>query len=72
MRIGVTVKPNSRIASVEERDGEYFVRLDAPAREGRANGRLVEVLAAHFGVPKTRVVIRSGARGRKKVVDILV
>ncbi|HXY48340.1 MAG TPA: DUF167 domain-containing protein [Terriglobales bacterium] len=72
MRLGVTVKPNSRVSSVEERDGEYFVRLDAPAREGRANGRLVEVLAAHFGVPKTRVIIHSGAHSRKKIVDILI
>jgi hypothetical protein len=71
MRISVTVKPNSRVEGVVRTgEGEFAVRVSAPPVEGKANERVVELLARHFGVPKGRVSIARGAGGRKKIVDI--
>jgi uncharacterized protein (TIGR00251 family) len=47
------------------------VRVAAPALEGRANRALIEFLAAQLGVPRSRIAILSGERGRDKRVLIL-
>ena len=46
------------------------VRLTAPPLENRANEALVRFLSASLGVPRSRVEIVSGRRGRKKVVRV--
>lgn len=71
MKISITVKPNSkREEVVPEGEGGFLVRVSAPPAEGKANERVVELLARHFGVPKSRVTIVRGASGRRKVVEI--
>jgi hypothetical protein len=44
------------------------VRIAAPATEGRANERLVEVLARALGVRRSAVTIASGHSSREKAV----
>jgi uncharacterized protein (TIGR00251 family) len=67
----VNVKPNSRVTALEEQaDGSWLARVKAPPVDGRANEALVELVAAHFGLRKAEVVIRSGASGRSKFVQI--
>ena len=46
------------------------VRLAARAVDGKANEALIEFLAAHFKVAKSRVRIASGVRSRQKRVVI--
>ena len=46
------------------------VRLTAPPLENRANDALVRFLAAALEVPRSRVEIVTGRRGRKKVVRV--
>jgi len=71
MRINVTVTPNAKVPMVTRIDGaSYKVKVDARALEGRANERLVELLAKHFGVPERAVRIVRGDRARSKVVEI--
>ena len=71
MNISVLVKPNARKDLVVLReDGVYLVHVSVPPVEGRANEKLVEVLAAHFGCAKRSVQILKGARGRHKIVQI--
>ena len=72
MKITVQVKPNSRKddLSVGE-DGVFVVKVAVPPIEGRANERLVEVLAVHFKKPKRLIRIVAGERGRRKIVEIL-
>lgn len=71
MKLQIQVKPNSRQESVQRQpDGSYKISLNAPPAEGRANERLVEVLAEHFKVPKSRISILKGASSRKKVVEV--
>lgn len=71
MIYAVTVKPGSKKGPlVVERDTELVVFLRERPIEGRANTALIQVLAKHFGVAKSQVVIKNGARGRKKLVEI--
>lgn len=71
MRILVVASPNAKRNSVTQMDdGTYYVKVDAPAREGKANARLIEILAAHFGVAKSGLRITRGLRGRKKELEI--
>lgn len=71
MRINVTVTPNAKIpAIVKGDDGNYKVKVNARALEGRANIRLIEILAEHFDVPKSHVIILKGFGSRNKIVEI--
>ncbi len=71
MEINVIVTPNAKSANVVKIDDlTYKVRVDAPANEGRANLRLMEILADHFDVPKSHVRIIRGSKGRNKLVLI--
>jgi uncharacterized protein YggU (UPF0235/DUF167 family) len=70
-KIVVKAKPNAK-ASVLERaaDGSWHARLTAPPADGKANAELVELVAAYFDVPKSRVRIKSGHSARAKLVEI--
>jgi uncharacterized protein (TIGR00251 family) len=71
MRITVKVKPNARTNSVEQLDENTFVvRVSAPPTEGKANERVLEVLAEHFHVPKRSVTILRGGRSKAKIIEI--
>lgn len=70
-RIEVKVKPNARQSSIEKlEDGTWLARTKSPPVDGRANRELVELVAHHFGVGKSRVSLRSGASGRRKRLEI--
>ena len=67
----VKVKPGSRVdALVELDDGSYEARVKAPPVDGKANAALIALVAAHFGVRKAQVSIKSGASARVKLVQI--
>jgi uncharacterized protein (TIGR00251 family) len=71
--IRVKVKPNARTASfVQSPDGSWLAKVSAPAREGKANRELIELIARHFGCAKSAVSIRRGASARTKVVRVEV
>lgn len=46
------------------------LRLCAPPVDGRANAELIVLLARLFGVPRSRVRLTAGLRGRNKTVEI--
>ncbi len=71
MRVTVEARAGARAESVEEgEEGHLRIRVKAPAREGKANRAIQEVLSRHFGVPKTAVTLVAGGRGRTKIFDI--
>ncbi len=72
MRISARVRPGSKEDRVEvASDGVYNVRVKAPPIEGRANEAARRAIARHFGVPGSRVVIKHGSSGRRKLIEIL-
>ena len=71
MKFTLKVKTNAKENTVEEGPGgELRVRVKAPPQEGRANEAVIETLAAHFKVPKSRVAIVGGFKSKTKIVSI--
>jgi uncharacterized protein (TIGR00251 family) len=67
----IKVKPGSREERLEEQDdGTWLARVKAPPVDGKANAALVALVAAHFGLRKAQVSIKSGASGRMKLVQV--
>ncbi|WP_166443440.1 DUF167 domain-containing protein [Tsukamurella sputi] len=63
-----TIKPGSRKGPVVEigDDGALTLFVREPATEGKANRAAVGLLAAHLGVPKSRVRLIAGQTSRLK------
>ena len=73
MLIRVYVTPNATEASVVRVSEDYFeVIVDERAVGGRANKRLVEILAEHFKVQKSRIIIVRGTKSRNKIVQVIL
>ena len=71
MRVEVRVVPGARQPGITmEADGGLTVRVNPPAREGRANAAVVKALAGYFRVPRRCVHFLSGATSRRKLVEI--
>jgi len=71
VRVNVKVVPNSKKAKVEQTEGGILrVNVDAPAKEGKANKRLVEILAKYSSKPKSSIRIVKGQTSKNKVVEI--
>ncbi len=72
MRVTVRVKPGSKKGPLVEpsEDGSLTVFLQQRAVDGAANDGLIEVLAKHFGVSKSRIVIEAGFTSRIKRIDV--
>ena len=52
---------------------DYFeVGLDERAKGDVANKRLLEILAEHFKVPKSRISILRGTQSRNKIVQVFL
>jgi hypothetical protein len=65
------VQPGASRSEFAGRHGERIkIRLAARALDGKANAALIEFLAEHFKVPKSRVRIVSGLKSRQKRVII--
>ena len=73
MRMAILVMPKSKKNVVEEvpaLENTLRVRTTAPAADNKANYAVIELLAEHFGVPKSAVHIVRGHTTRKKIVEI--
>ena len=71
MFINVRVVAGAKREAIVEEAGGLKVYLRAPAVEGKANASLVEALAEHFGVPRSRVRMIRGERSRQKRVELV-
>lgn len=71
MRIYVKTVPNSKKVAVEKiGEGHFKIKVDAKAEDGKANRRLIEVMAEYFKVPKSSIVILQGHKNRDKIIEI--
>lgn len=67
----IHIKTNSRKELVEVlNDRELKVSVSAPPVDGAANIRLIELLAKHFGVARSRCVLTKGFKSKMKWVEI--
>jgi uncharacterized protein len=71
LTVEVKVTPRaSRDEIVGMRDGVLAIRVTAPPVDDAANRAVVKLISKRAGVPRDRVRIASGARGRNKRVEI--
>ena len=67
----VLVKPNSKKGPLVVEDNKNLtVYLREKPIDGEANQALIKILAKHFRVAKGQVVIKTGAKGRHKIIEI--
>lgn len=65
------MKPNSKQESViQNSEGTFVVRVNAPPAEGRANRRLIELLAQYFGTSKSKIELVSGSKSKLKTFKV--
>jgi uncharacterized protein len=69
-KFNIKVVPNAKRNSIVEEAGGLKVHLTAPAVEGKANKALVEFLAEHFNVKKSKIKLLRGLTSRNKIVEI--
>ncbi len=71
LQISVRVTANSKKPRVlEEGKDTLKVWVNAPALEGKANKRLIEILSEHYGRPKSCFSIVGGLKNRNKIVEM--
>jgi len=69
--VSVRVVPRSSKEGVAGFEGGVVrIRLNAPPVEGKANEALVRFLSKAVGVPKSRITLVTGERGRSKIVRV--
>jgi uncharacterized protein YggU (UPF0235/DUF167 family) len=69
--ISVRVVTNAKDEKVEETAPDtYKVRVGVPPEKGRANDRVVELLAEYFNVPRSHIFLSAGALSRDKIFTI--
>ncbi|ORB74123.1 DUF167 domain-containing protein [Mycobacterium scrofulaceum] len=66
--VAVSVKPGSRKGPLVEEgpNGELTIYVREPAVDGKANDAVTRLLAAHLGLPSSRVELMSGRTSRLK------
>lgn len=71
MKISIKVKPNSKQERLEKIDENNFVIwVREKPQEGKANQATIKILAEHFGVSKSQVILLIGQASRQKVFEI--
>jgi uncharacterized protein (TIGR00251 family) len=67
----VHIQPNApRSRAVGLHGDALKLQIAAPPADNKANIALIDFLHRWFKVPKRQIIIKQGARGRRKVVEI--
>jgi len=67
----VHVQPNASRSRVVGLHGDALkLQIAAPPADNKANIELIDFLHQWFKVSKAQIIIKQGARGRRKVVEI--
>jgi uncharacterized protein (TIGR00251 family) len=71
LTLNVYVQPNSKTSGIAGVHGNALkIRVAAPAVDNKANAALIDFLRRFLDLPPSRISIRHGAKGRRKVVEI--
>ena len=71
--IKVLVRAGARNDAIQERaKGGFDITVKEPAEAGRANQRVIELVAAQLGVPRKAVRITAGRHSPRKTLLIRV
>ena len=66
------IQPGAKRTEVAGLHGDALkIRIAAPPVEVAANAALVDFLKKHFAVPAAQIILKHGASGRHKVVEVV-
>lgn len=72
MKITIKVNTNAKCNSVKKVDDDnYLVSTTTQPEKGKANEKIIQLLADFFDVRKSQVFIESGKKSSKKIVEIV-
>ncbi|MBF0216512.1 MAG: DUF167 domain-containing protein [Candidatus Omnitrophica bacterium] len=71
MRLEVKVHPKASREELVEKDGVIRAYVSAAPEKGKANKSVIELVAARYKVPKSRVRIIAGEKSRNKILEVL-
>lgn len=73
MKVTVFVHPNSKKPRIDkDLLGSLHVYVNQPPLEGKANKAVIEALAEHFKVSKSKVQLLRGEKSKQKTFEINV
>jgi uncharacterized protein YggU (UPF0235/DUF167 family) len=52
-------------------ENSFEVKVSAAPEKGKANAKVIEVLAKHLGISKSKINIISGNTFKEKIIEIL-
>lgn len=70
MQLYLKIKPNQRFNGVELIEGQWTVRVKAPAIDGKANEGLIEYLSEILRIPKSKITLLKGPTSKIKCLEI--
>ena len=70
MKLFIQAKPGKKKEKIERRNKSWLISINAPATDGKANVRLVELLSQVLQIPKSKIIILKGHTSPFKVVEI--
>jgi uncharacterized protein (TIGR00251 family) len=72
MTLHVKVTPKSSRDEIVEKleDGTWKIKVTAAPERGKANEAVCELIASHFGIPKSRVEVIAGNTARLKQIRV--
>jgi uncharacterized protein len=70
MKVKVRVVPRAKKEKIIEENGVLKVYVNDPALEGKANKRVIEMLAEFYKTKKYNITIVQGQLQRDKIVEI--
>jgi len=71
MRIELKVIARAKKEIVEKiSENNYRIKVSSPPEKGKANKRIIELLALEFGVKKQDIKIISGEASNRKILEI--
>ncbi|KKP88723.1 MAG: hypothetical protein UR93_C0009G0011 [Berkelbacteria bacterium GW2011_GWA2_35_9] len=71
MIITIFAKPNAKENIIEEiSTTQYKISVTAPPVKGLANQKIIELLAEHFNIAKSQIILKSGFSSRIKKFEI--
>ncbi|MFA5075986.1 MAG: DUF167 domain-containing protein [Patescibacteria group bacterium] len=71
IKIKVVTKA-SRDQIIHEPDGSWKVRVTVAPTQGKANDRVIELMADEFKTAKSNIQIIHGLRNKEKIVEIIM
>ncbi len=72
MQIAVTVKSGARTRGLSiNKEGIITIKTTAAPEKGKANKDVVDILAEHFNVPKSQIILLKGHTAKRKTFKIM-